>query len=196
MWVAQRFCFRVAHSQPSLPACSSLPSKLCVMSAPASASNVLPGASPRLDLDLADLLVLGGEVGVSPSGVGEGASPSAGAGDAGAAPCVKDEEVLEESPAKRPRTESPGCFAHASPKHEDANPETASPPHAPGRSGRKVKGQRPNNSDDPKICGGFFRQYGVSPCFVNRDEIVSWALQGGRGFWCADCYSIPGGCRR
>ena len=84
------------------PSLFGLPSKLCVMSMLASSSDVLP-ASPDLESDSDVTLVLGGvgEVGVSPSGVEEGASPSAG--DAGAAPCVKD-EVLGESPAKKPRT--------------------------------------------------------------------------------------------
>ena len=148
--------------------------------------------SPDLESDSDVTLVMAGAEDVARTESPEGASPSAE--DAGAAPCVKD-EVLEESPAKKPRTESDGCFAQGlsdieeQPALQAARTESRSQ----GCFAQASPGQRPprpSGDPNPKVCGGCKRQCGVSPCFYNDGETVPWAYPDGRGNWCKDCYSV------
>ena len=103
---------------------------------------------------------------------------------------MKRENPPEESPCKKPRTSSPGCIALTTPKKELVKAEIPASPASGGRGLRLVKGQRGQKPDDNKFCGGCGRQYGVSPCYVDRTQIVEWGQGGGRGGWCNDCYNL------
>ena len=174
-------------STPAVASSTCLIHPLVAMSCGASSAGDPSGATPSLEVDLAELLSEAGNLGASPCEVGEGASPCAGEGPGLSE--VKDETRTEESPCKKPRTASPGRIALTPTKREDAKSEHTSPASG-GRGQRLVKGQRPKHSDKERFCGGCHRQYGVSPCYVDRTAIVEWGQGGGRGGWCNDCYSL------
>ena len=144
----------------------------CAMSAAGSSSDVrLDNAAP---------------MGASPCEVGDGAAAPC-AGEAPGLTEVEGEILTEESPCKKPRATSPGRIALTSPRRSPRAPEAG---EVTSDSTSSRFGQRAQPLDEPRKCGGCRREYGVSPCYVDRNKIVQWAFAGGRGGWCLDCYKL------
>ena len=134
-----------------------------------------PGSSSDMRLET---------MGASPCEVGEGAAPCAGEA---AGPEVEGDIITEESPHKKPRATSPGRTALTSPRRGPRPPEAG---EVCSDSTSSRFGQPTQPLDEPRKCHGCRREFGVSPCYVDRSKIVQWALHHGRGGWCADCHTV------